>query len=61
MRTEADRPFETELDALAPEIGLTPEQKRAVAKLYREQIDATLDLAVEIASDDIDLENARHD
>jgi len=30
-------------------------------ELYREQIDATLDLAVEIASDDIDLENARHD
>jgi len=57
----------------APEIGLTPQQKQAVAKLYRQQIDATLNIGIELAccdcpdeiretlADDTRLENTPHD
>ena len=46
------RPFEFELYALARRIGLTIEQHRAVARFYHQQVNALLDLCIEITADE---------
>jgi ATP phosphoribosyltransferase regulatory subunit HisZ len=53
-------PFETELRTLAEEIGLTPQQHRAVARWIRRQMDETMDAAIELAAEEPDNTEGRH-